>query len=321
MATGQTYRTRYARFSVLDVQLRRPVAPDDIEALRTVTALAQPAAGHPVVGDAVWSDLAAPSNVTALVVARAGDSVVGVLHLGVSDSQTAPHETLSVAVVPDEAAPDVVAALATVALEDHRRRGGGPLELWVFGADRVWDDIPARLGLKPARELQQLRVPLPVAESPRWPRGVTTRTFVPGRDEAAWLAVNNRAFARDPDQGGWTPMALTRREHEPWFDPQGFLLAVEGDTLAGFCWTKRHPPASPVEPVALGEIYVIGVDPAYQGRGLGRALVIAGLVDLHDRQRAPVGMLFVDAANEAAIALYQSLGFSLTRVDRAYAWQ
>lgn len=306
---------------MLDVQLRRPVAPDDIDALRTVAALAEQAAGHPVVGDGAWRDLAAPSPATALVVARAGDSIVGVLHVGVSDSQTSPHETLSVAVVPDAATPDVVAALATVALEDHRRRGGGPLELWVFDANRGWDNVAARLGLTPVRELQQLRVRLPVAETPRWPPGVTTRTFVAGRDETAWLSVNNRAFARDPDQGGWTAAALTRREGEPWFDPQGFLLAVEGGTLAGFCWTKRHPPAPPVEPVALGEIYVIGVDPGYQGRGLGRALAVAGLVDLHDRQDTPVGMLFVDAANDAAIALYGSLGFSLARVDRAYAWQ
>jgi mycothiol synthase len=306
---------------VLDVQLRRPVAPDDIEALRKVATLAERAAGHPVVGEAVWRDLAAPSAATAVAVARAGDSVMGVLHIGVSDSQTSPHETLSIALVPDAATPDVIAELVAVALDDHRHRGGGPIELWVLGADHAWDDIAARLGLTPTRELQQLRIPLPVTESPRWPPGVTTRTFVPGRDEAAWLAVNNRAFARDPDQGGWTTEALTRREHEPWFDPHGFLLAVDGDALAGFCWTKRHPPTPPAEPVALGEIYVIGVDPAYQGRGLGRALVLAGLVDLHDRQHTPVGMLFVDAANEAAIALYQSLGFSLARVDRAYAWQ
>ncbi len=144
------------------------------------------------------------------------------------------------------------------------------------------------------------------------------RTFEPGRDEAAWLELNNRAFKNDPDQSGWVEETLRRREDEPWFEPAGFLLAVDEQGLAGFCWTRLHPAAPPVEPVPLGEIYVIGVDPDRQGSGLGRALTLGGLADLHDRQHAPVGMLFVDAANTAAVDLYRSLGFTLARADRAY---
>jgi mycothiol synthase len=148
---------------------------------------------------------------------------------------------------------------------------------------------------------------------------VTVRAFDPGRDEAAWIAVNNRAFAHDPDQGGWVEATLRRREHEPWFDPASFLLAEDDRGLAGFCWTKLHPAAPPIEPVALGEIYVIGVDPSRQGIGLGRTLTLAGLADLHDRRHAPVGMLFVDASNDAARHLYESIGFTVARVDWAYA--
>ena len=190
----------------------------------------------------------------------------------------------------------------------------------MLGADDAWDSVTAELGLTRDRELWQLRVPLPAA-APRWPPGVRIRAFEPGRDEADWLVVNNRAFAHDPDQSGWVDDTLRRREREPWFDPLGFLLAVDNRGLAGFCWTKLHPAAPPVEPVPLGEIYVIGVDPDHQGGGLGRALTLGGLADLHDRQHAPVGMLFVDAANTAAVALYQSLGFERARVDRAYGRQ
>ena len=124
-------------------------------------------------------------------------------------------------------------------------------------------------------KLWQLRVPLP-AEAPRWPTGVRVRTFEPGRDEAAWLELNNRAFKNDPDQSGWVEETLRRREDEPWFEPVGFLLAVDEQGLAGFCWTRLHPAAPPVEPVPLGEIYVIGVDPDRQGSGLGRALTLGG---------------------------------------------
>ena len=62
------------------------------------------------------------------------------------------------------------------------------------------------------------------------------------------------------------------REAEPWFDPDGFrVLEVDG-RIAGSCWTKVHRTTEP----HLGEIYVIGVDPEYHGRGWGRALTEDG---------------------------------------------
>jgi mycothiol synthase len=63
---------------------------------------------------------------------------------------------------------------------------------------------------------------------------------------------------------------------------------------------------------------VIGVDPDRQGTGLGRALVVAGLSWLHEHG-TPVGMLYVDAANEPALALYRAIGFEIARHDRAYS--
>jgi mycothiol synthase len=143
------------------------------------------------------------------------------------------------------------------------------------------------------------------------------RTFVPGQDEAAWVEVNNRAFAGHPEQGAWTVDMLRAREQEPWFDPDGFLLAFDADGLAGSCWTKVHPPHPPHEPDALGEIYVIGADPSRHGKGLGRALTAGSLQSLADRG-ITVGMLFVDGANEAAVGLYRSLGFNTSRTDCAY---
>ena len=62
---------------------------------------------------------------------------------------------------------------------------------------------------------------------------------------------------------------------------------------------------------------MIGVDPADQGRGLGRGLVIGGLHHLHGRG-IDVGMLFVDAKNAPAVGLYRALGFVTSRIDRAY---
>jgi mycothiol synthase len=183
----------------------------------------------------------------------------------------------------------------------------------VFRPTQIHDALAHRLGFRRGRELFQMRRPLPHPEAPRWPAGVTVRRFVPGHDEDAWLAVNNRAFAGHVEQGGWSRATLAQRQLEPWFDPSGFLLAEQGGELAGFCWTKVHSDD-------LGEIYVIAVDPGAQGTGLGKALVLGGLASLAERG-ITTGMLYVDAANEGAVGLYRHLGFEVHHIDRAYVAQ
>ena len=148
-----------------------------------------------------------------------------------------------------------------------------------------------------------------------------------GRDEDAWVSLNQRAFAHHPEQGAWTRADLDMREREPWFDPNGFFLAERDGRLVGFHWTKIHGgneeprqptpgPAAAAELAvpghgheAIGEVYVVGVDPAERGNGLGRALTLIGLRYLRGRGLSQV-MLYVDETNTAAIGLYESLGFT-----------
>ena len=180
------------------------------------------------------------------------------------------------------------AALGVIADE-----GGGHVHWWVFEPTSAHDELAARVGLTRGRTLFQMRRALPIDQT----SDVTTRPFRVGQDEEAWLVVNNRAFHNHPEQGGWDLDTLAQREKEAWFDPDGFLLHERDGRLAAFCWTKVHAEDEP----ALGEIYVIAVDPDFHGLGLGRALTLAGLEHLA-REGIPVGMLYVDADNDAALA-------------------
>ncbi|MET7293413.1 mycothiol synthase [Streptomyces griseoloalbus] len=190
---------------------------------------------------------------------------------------------------------------------------GKRLRVWAHGGHSAARHLAQVLGLTLFRELRQMRRPLAGLglPDPVLPEGVRVRTFVPGRDDAAWLAVNAAAFAHHPEQGSLTQRDLDDRKAEPWFDPEGFFLAEKDGRIVGFHWTKVHAAEG------LGEVYVLGVSPDAQGGGLGKSLTTIGLRHLADKG-LPTAMLYVDADNKAAVSVYERLGFVTHEVDLMY---
>ncbi|MDV9175532.1 mycothiol synthase, partial [Streptomyces sp. W16] len=190
---------------------------------------------------------------------------------------------------------------------------GKRLRVWAHGGHPAARHLAQVLGLALFRELRQLRRSLADLELPEpvLPEGVTVRTFVPGADDAAWLAVNAAAFAHHPEQGSLTQRDLDDRKAEAWFDPEGFFLAERAGELVGFHWTKVHAEEQ------RGEVYVVGVLPGAQGGGLGKALTTIGLRHLAGRG-LPTAMLYVDADNKAAVSVYERLGFTTFETDLMY---
>ncbi len=296
------------------LEVRREMDADDIAAVQELLDLAAQADGHNPLGEHQWLDLVqgGREGFAGLIAMEPGhDHPVGYAQVSRGPTSWA----LEYVIDPHHRVPGntIGADLVTAALDIVATEGGGHVHVWVNKPRPEHDQIAAVTGLTKGRDLYQMRRPLPVAE----PFELATHSFRPGVDEEAWLAVNNRAFEWHPEQGGWDEATLKAREAEPWFDPQGFLLHdedVDGEArLAGFCWTRVHDTDHP----PLGEIYVVAVDPDFQGRGLGRRLVLAGLDHLA-RAGLEIGMLYVDAANRAAVKLYIDLGFDIDHIDRAY---
>ena len=195
-----------------------------------------------------------------------------------------------------------VLTAALAALDD-----GAGTQLWIRDVAEGDDAAARSCGFEPYRDLWQLRCRLPAE-----PSGLPTRAFrIDDTDE--FVAVNNRAFHWHPEQGGLTADDVRDRMAEPWFDADGFRLHHREGRLAGFCWTKVHSDHNP----ALGEIYVIAVDPDFGGRGLGRPMTLAGLEWLTD-SGLTVGMLYVESDNHPANAIYRRIGFTHHQTDRAY---
>ncbi|MET7847586.1 mycothiol synthase [Streptomyces avermitilis] len=237
----------------------------------------------------------------------AGDTLVGYAQLEDTDPVEAPAAEL--VVHPAHRGRGHGRALGTALLAATGKR----LRAWAHGGHSAARHLAQVLGLTLFRELRQMRRPLAGLDlaEPKLPDGVTVRTFVPGRDDAAWLAVNAAAFAHHPEQGSLTQRDLDDRKAEPWFDPAGFFLAERDGELIGFHWTKVHAQER------IGEVYVLGVRPGAQGGGLGKALTTIGLRHL-EAQGLPTAMLYVDADNKAAVSVYERLGFVTHETDLMY---
>jgi mycothiol synthase len=292
-----------------------PALAAEVEALAAAAALAD---GTPPLSEQVLRHLRPGTDragIEHLLARDAGSTLVGYAQLDRSDPA------------------DVVAEL--VVHPAHRRAGVGSglvsallarapaLRVWAHGGHPGAAALAARFGFTDDRELWRMRRSLrePFA-APVLPAGVQLRSFVVGADEAELLRVNNAAFAWHPEQGGWTLADVRLREAEPWFDAAGVLLAVDQADPAhviGFHWTKVHPAgAGGADPdAAIGEVYVLAVDPAARGRRLGPALTLAGLAYLRDRGLDAV-MLYVEAGNAAAVRVYRDLGFTRWGADVSY---
>jgi mycothiol synthase len=291
----------------------------DETTIAEVTALASAATdadGTAPVGEHVLLHLS-DDTVVHLLAHDPDDVLVGFAHLDLTGPP--PDGAAELVVHPAHRRGGVGTRIVEALLD---RTAGGHLRVWAHGQHPGAVALAARLAFTPVRVLWQMRRSLltPLAE-PHLPDGVRLRSFVVGVDEPEFLRVNNAAFDWHPEQGGWDVDQVKLRESESWFDPAGFLLAVDGtDRLLGYHWTKVHDEsdAGEHEPEPIGEVYVLGVDPAARGRRLGAALTLAGLQYLRDRGLSQA-MLYVEADNSAAVRVYENLGFALWGTDVSYA--
>jgi mycothiol synthase len=225
------------------------------------------------------------------------------------------HVELDLAVAPASRRTGEGAGLLAAVLAEVR---DGVVKAWSHGDHPGAAALATANGFRRERELLVLARDTPHRNRrdapvlPTNPMGsIAIRAWQPG-DAAELLRVNAAAFAEHPEQGAMDAANLAERMAEPWFDPAGLLVAMDGERMLGFHWTKVHAHARE------GEVYVVAVDPAAHGRGIGGALLRAGLQHLAD-VGAPRVHLYVDAGNAPALALYRGLGFSTDHAHVQYA--
>jgi mycothiol synthase len=290
------------------IETHSELTPEQTEAVLDLLAEAARTDGQQAVSEQGRLQLrGGPREGVSHLVLTLGGELVGYAQLEDTDPVEAPAAEL--VVHPSHRGHGHGRALGSALLAASGKR----LRVWAHGGHSAARHLAQVLGLSLFRELRQMRRTLTDLELPEpvLPEGVTVRTFVPGQDDSAWLAVNAASFAHHPEQGSLTQRDLDDRKSQSWFDPAGFFLAFRGERLIGFHWTKVHAEEQ------LGEVYVLGVAPGVQGGGLGKALTTIGLRHLA-AQGLPTAMLYVDADNKAAVSVYERLGFATYETDLMY---
>ncbi|MFQ6121878.1 MAG: GNAT family N-acetyltransferase [Dehalococcoidales bacterium] len=131
------------------------------------------------------------------------------------------------------------------------------------------------------------------------------RHLQPGEEDKL-TQIQNRCFA-----GTWGYNPNTTEEIAYYANlshrsPQDIVLICEGDKPVGYCWTEINREA--VKGERKGRIFMLGVDPDYRGKGIGKIALLAGLSRLKSKGIRVVEVT-VDSENEVARALYRSVGF------------
>lgn len=297
----------------------------------------------------IWD--AAGSITQALAIARESSAVdghapfndqmmvdvdAGRAHVGILAQQGVPHAAVALSggafelvVSPAYRRRGFGTLLGHEAIARARANGATEVSVWAHGATEAATRLAATLGLRVGRRIHILGLDsgTPTPE-PLLPGGVSVRTFVAPDDVPTWVELNRAAFTDHPDQGSLGAADFEARMREPWFDPAGLFFAndVTGAVphvmssaerpALGYCWTKIT--SSTGEPSKrVGEIYALGVRPTATGRGIGRFLLDTGVAHLR-RSSVDDIILYVESTNSAALALYESRGFSPRSTDSQY---
>ena len=285
---------------------RTVLSPIERDGVRCLIDAATVVDGVAPVGEQVLRQLDSP-DADHLLATRPDGSVVGYLNL-------APDAGVAELVVhPDARRAGVGSALVREAVD----RRGPAVRFWAHGTLPAARAFAQASRMEPVRQLIQMRRHLRDIPEYVVPLGVSTRTYSGPADDAELLRVNNAAFSWHPEQGGWSAADVEARVGQPWFDPDGIFLAFDDHSreMLGFHWTKVHGEGT-------GEVYVLGVDPSAQGRGLGRFLTLLGLERLSRQlgdHQDPSVILYVESDNTAALKTYEGLGFVPVMVDTSYA--
>lgn len=202
---------------------------------------------------------------------------------------------------PDHQRQGLSARLLQCALERARELSASVAHVEVMEDNHTAVRALEKHSFRPVRHYYELKLDMrrvdwdEAEKSSRFCRGL-----LPG-EEADLADIQNRSFAGHWGYNPNTEKIIAFSVNRARSSPEDVILACEEDDIVGFCRTI-------ISGRGEGRILMIGTDPDFRSRGVGRKSLLAGLLHLKSKNVRTV-YLTVDTENDTAIALYDSVGF------------
>ena len=174
----------------------------------------------------------------------------------------------------------------------------------------VAKNVLSRLGFECVRKFLELR--LDMAEVNWQDVGQATlecRSFRRGEEDKL-TQIQNRSFAGSWGYNPNTEETITYSMNRSNHSSEDVILACDGDKVVGYCWTEIIDERRAAVDERKGRIHMIGADPNYRGKGVGKRALLAGL-DYIQSKGLQITELTVDNENKVACALYYAIGFEV----------
>jgi len=180
----------------------------------------------------------------------------------------------------------------------------------VLEANTAARETLSRLGFSIVRHFLEMRLSLSEAKLPDTLNSEFSLRYLKRGEEERLTNVQNRCFTDTWGFNPNTPQEIVYALRLSGASAEDVVLVYDGARPVGYCWTKIDCEKSAETGKEKGRIFMLGVDPDYRSRSIGKLALRAGLSYLKDKGVKMVE-LTVDSENLAACSLYKSFGFQV----------
>ena len=203
----------------------------------------------------------------------------------------------------------------------HASRRAGELGARVVHVNVPEDNVAAKgllseLGFGFVRRFLDLRLELSKVHLLAGEQVVLPCRHLQRGEEDKLTQIQNRSFAGTWAYNPNTVEEIAYRLGLIGCSPEDVILVFQGDKPVGYCWTAMNL-GEDAAGTNKGRILMLGVDPDYRGKGIGKRALLAGLAHLKSKG-IEAADLTVDSENAAACALYESVGFKISSTSAWY---